>query len=62
MIVILSDEGSLEGCFLGTEPSLFVAPPVTTKDFNYENADSDIARYRKMLQKKSVNSGEQKYI
>ncbi|XP_048507771.1 protein PTHB1 isoform X3 [Athalia rosae] len=51
VIVILSEGGSLEGCFLGTEPSLFVAPPVSTKDFNYETAEAEITNYRKMLQK-----------
>ncbi|XP_046745105.1 protein PTHB1 [Diprion similis] len=52
VIVLLSEKGLLEGCFLGSEPSLFVAPPVScTKNFNYETAASDVAKYRKMLQK-----------
>uniref|UniRef100_A0A6V7KI15 Uncharacterized protein n=2 Tax=Bracon brevicornis TaxID=1563983 RepID=A0A6V7KI15_9HYME len=56
VIVILSEEGRLEACYLGAEPSLFVAPPIHRRGFDYKAAEEELVELRKMA-KSSLNSG-----
>lgn len=56
VIVILSDEGRLEACYLGAEPSLFIAPPLHHRSFDYKAAEKELLQLRKQT-KDAANSG-----
>ncbi|XP_017762295.1 PREDICTED: protein PTHB1 [Eufriesea mexicana] len=45
-IVVLSADGRLEACYLGTEPSLFVAPPLHPRGYDYADADRQLSELR----------------
>ncbi|XP_066595732.1 protein PTHB1 [Prorops nasuta] len=57
-IVTLSDNGQLEVSYLGSEPSLFIAPPVQRRGYDYVAAEREFLELRRML-KKSKTSGDQ---
>lgn len=54
-IIALSSDGKLVVGCLGTVPSLFVAPPVQSRDLDYESAESELHDLRKAI----AASGEQ---
>ncbi len=54
-IILLSSEGRLSISVLGTEPSLFVAPPVQSRDLDYEAAEQELMSLRKII----AEAGEQ---
>ncbi|KAI4486516.1 hypothetical protein M0804_005886 [Polistes exclamans] len=58
LIVILSEEGQLEACYLGSEPSLFVAPAVHRRGFDYVAAEEELLELRRKLKEMKL-SGEQ---
>lgn len=43
-IAFLTEEGRLTCSYLGTEPSLFVAPPLNNRDINFEEANKELAQ------------------
>lgn len=47
-MVILSDDGKLEACYLGAEPSLFVAPPINKRSFDYAQAEKELIELREL--------------
>lgn len=51
----MNPEGKLILGYLGTEPSLFVAPPVQSRDLDYEAAEKELQQLRKVINE----SGEQ---
>ena len=55
-IVILSDIGQLQVIYLGTDPSLFVAPPIETREINYEQADKELAHLHSIIKASSKDS------
>lgn len=57
VVVILSDEGRLEACYLGAEPSLFIAPPMHRRGFDYQAAEQELIELRKSA-KNTAKSGE----
>ncbi|XP_058789395.1 protein PTHB1-like isoform X2 [Phymastichus coffea] len=57
-IVVLSEEGRLEVCYLGSEPSLFVAPPIHRRGYDYAAAEKELLDLRQLL-KKSSSSDDQ---
>ncbi|XP_070154713.1 protein PTHB1-like [Polyergus mexicanus] len=57
-IVVLSEEGQLEACYLGSEPSLFIAPPLHRRGYDYVAAEDELMELRK-LTKKNKTSGNQ---
>ncbi|KAL3267708.1 hypothetical protein HHI36_006839 [Cryptolaemus montrouzieri] len=57
-LVILSDEGRLECCYLGTQPSLFVAPPLSYQELDFEKAETELAMLNKIA--KDLNNDELK--
>lgn len=59
MIVVLSEEGQLEACYLGSEPSLFIAPPLHRRGYDYVAAEDELMELRK-LAKKNKASGMKK--
>lgn len=40
--MILSETGELQCCYLGTEPSLFVAPSIEPKPIDYQEAEREL--------------------
>ncbi|XP_067211653.1 protein PTHB1 isoform X2 [Linepithema humile] len=58
VIVVLSDEGQLEACYLGSEPSLFIAPPLHRRGYDYVAAEDELMELRK-LAKRNKASGNQ---
>ncbi|GFO18472.1 protein pthb1-like isoform x1 [Plakobranchus ocellatus] len=55
-IVVLSETGHLEVCYLGTDPAVFVPPMVESRDLNYAAMDAEMARLTKHVKSKSANS------
>ncbi|CAL7941620.1 unnamed protein product [Xylocopa violacea] len=51
-IVILSEDGRLEACYLGSEPNLFVAPPLHPRGYDYVAAEQELSKLRAQLKKK----------
>ncbi|XP_011260639.1 protein PTHB1 [Camponotus floridanus] len=58
VIVVLSEEGQLEACYLGSEPSLFIAPPLHRRGYDYVAAEDELMELRK-LAKRNKTSGNQ---
>ncbi|CAK9815443.1 Protein PTHB1 [Anthophora plagiata] len=58
VIAVLSEDGRLEACYLGSEPSMFVAPPLHPRGYDYATAEQELAELRTLL-KKSRDSENQ---
>ncbi|KAL2718938.1 protein PTHB1 isoform X1 [Vespula squamosa] len=55
LIVILSEEGQLEACYLGSEPSLFIAPAVHRRGFDYVAAEEELLELRRKLKEMKLS-------
>lgn len=53
--MLLSEEGRLECCYLGTEPSLFVAPPIVSKEIDFEKAEEELNNLNRIIKKSHGN-------
>ncbi|NXX82031.1 PTHB1 protein, partial [Urocolius indicus] len=51
VIVTLSDNGHLQCSYLGTDPSIFQAPKVESREINYEEYDAEMKELQKMIKK-----------
>ncbi|XP_056376403.1 protein PTHB1 isoform X1 [Hyla sarda] len=49
IIVTLSDSGHLQCSYFGTDPSLFQAPKVESRDINYEELDIEMKELQKII-------------
>ncbi|XP_075274771.1 protein PTHB1 [Opisthocomus hoazin] len=49
VIVSLSDNGHLQCSYLGTDPSLFQAPRVDSREINYEKFDAEMKELQKII-------------
>eukprot|EP00118_Oscarella_pearsei_P013887 m.115130 g.115130 ORF g.115130 m.115130 type:complete len:899 (+) comp37533_c0_seq3:53-2749(+) len=49
VIVTLDNQGLLNCCYLGTDPSLFIAPPVNAREINYEEGDQEMKELQKVI-------------
>lgn len=58
-LVLLTDEGRLECCYLGTEPSFFVAPPLNVQDIDFLKAEQELLALEKVITSAN-NSGNGK--
>ncbi|XP_011154382.1 protein PTHB1 [Harpegnathos saltator] len=58
MVVVLSEEGQLEACYLGSEPSLFIAPPLHRRGYDYVAAEDELTELRKLARRNKA-SGDQ---
>ncbi|KAK1124622.1 hypothetical protein K0M31_005996 [Melipona bicolor] len=58
VIVILSADGRLEACYLGSEPSLFVAPPLHPRGYDYAAAERELSELRATVSSNSKQTGE----
>ena len=59
LLALLSPSGQLAVAYLGTTPSLFVAPPVQTAGaLDYETLDEELAVLSKVIQRSQKQDGE----
>uniref|UniRef100_A0A2I3TRB9 Bardet-Biedl syndrome 9 n=1 Tax=Pan troglodytes TaxID=9598 RepID=A0A2I3TRB9_PANTR len=56
VIVTLSDDGHLQCSYLGTDPSLFQAPNVQSRELNYDELDVEMKELQKII--KDVNKSQ----
>ncbi|NWX20100.1 PTHB1 protein, partial [Aegotheles bennettii] len=49
VIVTLSDSGHLQCSYLGTDPSIFQAPKVDSREINYEEFDAEMKALQKII-------------
>ncbi|XP_044271066.1 protein PTHB1 [Tribolium madens] len=49
VLVLLLEEGTLSCSYLGTEPSLFVAPPLAVQDLDFEKAGQELTKLHKIV-------------
>lgn len=49
VIVTLSDDGHLQCSYLGTDPSLFQAPKVESRELNYDELDVELKELQKII-------------
>ena len=61
VIVTLSDSGRLVCSYLGTDPALFIPPPVESRDLNYADMDREMAQLQKVIKEQQSKSGK-KYV
>lgn len=45
----LSDDGHLQCSYLGTDPSLFQAPKVESRELNYDELDVELKELQKII-------------
>jgi len=57
VLVLLSDQGELQCCYLGTEPSLFMAPPLESHAIDYEQAGKELSELQKVIKMYTKRSG-----
>ncbi|XP_045434604.1 protein PTHB1 isoform X4 [Pipistrellus kuhlii] len=56
VIVTLSEDGHLQCSYLGTDPSLFQAPKVESRELNYDALDAELKELQKII--KDVNKSQ----
>lgn len=49
VIVTLSDDGHLQCSYLGTDPSLFQAPKVESRELNYDELDVELKELQRII-------------
>ncbi|XP_072454967.1 protein PTHB1 isoform X2 [Notamacropus eugenii] len=57
VIVTLSDSGHLQCSYLGTDPSLFQAPKVDSREINYEELDVEMKELQKIIRDVNTSPG-----
>jgi len=57
VIVSLSDNGHLQCSYLGTDPSLFQAPRVDSREINYEKFDAEMKELQKIIKEATKTQG-----
>jgi Bardet-Biedl syndrome 9 protein len=58
VLVLLSGTGELQCCYLGTEPALFVAPPLEVHAIDYEQAGRELSELQKIIRAYTKTSGK----
>lgn len=61
VLVFLSEEGRLECSYLGTEPNLFVAPPLIERELDLEKVEDELSNLNKMI-KDTYGNGKESYF
>lgn len=56
ILTLLSEEGALACCYLGTEPSLFVSPVSEPKEIDFKEAEDEMNKLKKII--KSSNQSK----
>uniref|UniRef100_A0A8C0FHF1 Bardet-Biedl syndrome 9 n=1 Tax=Bubo bubo TaxID=30461 RepID=A0A8C0FHF1_BUBBB len=57
VIVTLSDNGHLQCSYLGTDPSLFQAPQVDSREINYEEFNAEMKKLQKIIKEATKTQG-----
>lgn len=57
LIVTLSDSGHLQCSYLGTDPSVFQAPKVESREMNYEELDREMKELQKIIKEATKTQG-----
>ncbi|KAF6085392.1 Bardet-Biedl syndrome 9 [Phyllostomus discolor] len=57
VIVTLSDDGHLQCSYLGTDPSLFQAPKVESRELNYDALDSELKELQRIIRDVNKSQG-----
>uniref|UniRef100_A0A8C0BYI0 Bardet-Biedl syndrome 9 n=1 Tax=Buteo japonicus TaxID=224669 RepID=A0A8C0BYI0_9AVES len=57
VIVTLSDNGHLQCSYLGTDPSLFQAPRVDSREINYEEFNAEMKELQKIIKEATKTQG-----
>ena len=60
--MLLGDAGQLQVVYLGTDPSLFVAPPTETREINYDQTDRELSQLHKIIKASTKDTGRMIYI
>ncbi|XP_022256540.1 protein PTHB1-like [Limulus polyphemus] len=55
VVVILSESGDLLCCYLGTDPSFFVAPSPESREIDFEEAEQEMQELKKIIKNSSQN-------
>lgn len=55
--VSLGDAGQIQVSYLGTDPSLFVAPPAETREINYDQTDKELAQLHRIIKASTKDTG-----
>lgn len=55
VLVCLTEDGILECSYLGTEPSLFVAPPLTEQELDFDKAGAELTNLYKIIRSSYSN-------
>ncbi|XP_076329618.1 protein PTHB1-like [Tachypleus tridentatus] len=53
VVVILSESGDLLCCYLGTDPSLFIAPSTESREIDFEEAEQEMQELKKIIKNSS---------
>ncbi|KAK3875683.1 hypothetical protein Pcinc_019466 [Petrolisthes cinctipes] len=56
-LVTLGSSGHLQVSYLGTDPSLFVAPPTDARQINYDQTDQELAKLHKVIKASTKDAG-----
>uniref|UniRef100_A0A4W3IY76 Bardet-Biedl syndrome 9 n=1 Tax=Callorhinchus milii TaxID=7868 RepID=A0A4W3IY76_CALMI len=56
VVVTLSDSGHLQCSYLGTDPSLFQAPKVESRELNYEEMDGELKELQRVIREENYFS------
>jgi Bardet-Biedl syndrome 9 protein len=62
ILVLLSERGELQCCYLGTEPSLFMAPPLEIHAIDYEQAGKELSELQKVIKEYTKRSGKHLFM
>uniref|UniRef100_A0A4W3JUL3 Bardet-Biedl syndrome 9 n=1 Tax=Callorhinchus milii TaxID=7868 RepID=A0A4W3JUL3_CALMI len=54
VVVTLSDSGHLQCSYLGTDPSLFQAPKVESRELNYEEMDGELKELQRVIREVTI--------
>ncbi|XP_027622663.1 protein PTHB1 isoform X2 [Tupaia chinensis] len=57
VVVTLSDDGHLQCSYLGTDPSLFQAPKVESRELNYDELDEEFKELKKIIRDVNRSQG-----
>lgn len=57
-LVLLSHEGELACCYLGTKPTLFVAPPLENSVTNFKNVSKKLESLQENIRQFKQNNGK----
>ncbi|XP_018007608.1 protein PTHB1 isoform X2 [Hyalella azteca] len=55
-VALVTGSGRLQVVYLGTDPSLFTAPPIETREINFDETDKELANLHRIIKASSKDS------